>query len=445
MKDLQLKRFEANDFMGISSEDPIVIDFTSARKGQTVTKLTGNQGVGKTSTITALMYLMGAAFNVDTKNFKNLTDDTIDVKLEFEYEKEKYSVEATGTRLVLKKFFKEADKFISVNEPKTVLRKIFGNLGVSPMFLKEISGKKQIEWFKETFGTDEEATRKEKKIIEGIDTIFNQRRDVNRDIKNIKGWLTESKLYGNYEKNLERFKKPISAEKEKAAFDELADKNRKYEKSKETLKSLGEDLSDNEVEIGNLKAKLAAAEKERADIKLRIENGKKWVEENKSVPKEYAAANEAWINLSNTLAEQSQWKEVLKKKKELDDNESTSQQADATLDKLRMDLLKLTKSYLPDIDRLEIRVKTGLDDTEEGIYYKGKSLAMLSESELWALFLLIWAEKDVSFVFCENVNSLGSDAVAILNKLVKEGAQVFASQMERKQNHMEVSFSTKIE
>ena len=100
--------------------------------------------------------------------------------------KEKYSVEASGTRLVLKKFFKEADKFISINEPKTVLRKIFGNLGVSPLFLKTVAGKKQIEWFKETFGTDEEATRKEKKIIENIDLVFNQRRDVNRDIKNIK-------------------------------------------------------------------------------------------------------------------------------------------------------------------------------------------------------------------------------------------------------------------
>ena len=180
-------------------------------------------------------------------------------------------------------------------------------------------------------------------------------------------------------------------------------------------------------------------------MKTRIEKGKKWLDENKSVPNLYEAASEAWINLSKTLADQEKWKGVVKKKKELDDSETVSQQADATLDKLRVDLLKLTKSYLPEIPSLEIRVKTGLGDTEEGIYYQGKSLAMLSESELWALFLLIWEQKDVSFVFCENVNSLGSDAVAILNKLVKEGAQVFASEMLRKQNHMEVSFSTKID
>lgn len=445
MKDLHLKKFEAKDFMGISSEDPIVIDFTEARKGQGVTKLTGNQGVGKTSTLTALMFLMGAAFDIDTKNFKNITDDTIDVNLEFEYQKEQYQVTASGTRLILKKFMKEADRFINVGEPKTVLRAIFGNLGVSPMFLKGIAGKKQIEWFKETFGTDAEATRKEKKIVEGIETVFVQRRDVNRDIGSLKGALKLEPLYVNYEKSQEKFKKPISAEKEKAAFDELSKKNSQFEKSKQTLSDLKEEQIDNQHEIDQLREKLAAAEKESLAINDRIEKGEKWISDNKSIPKEFATANEAWLNLSKTLAEYEKWKGILKKEKEMHENEEVSKQADASLDKLRKDLLKLTKSYLPEIEGLEIKVKTGLDDTEEGIYYNDKSLAMLSESELWDLFLLIWADKGVQFVFCENVNALGSSAVATLNRLVKEGAQVFASEMLRKQNHMTITFSTKIE
>lgn len=445
MKDLHLKRFEANDFMGISAEDPIIIEFATARKGQGVTKLTGDQGVRKTSTLTAIMYLMGAAFDVDTKNFKNTTDETLDVKMEFDYEKEKYSVEASGNRLVLKKWFKEADKFVTVNEPKTVLRKIFGNLGISPMFLKSMEGKKQITWFKETFGTDEEATRKEKKIIESIDLVFNQRRDVNRDIKSIKGSLSLEPLFQNYEKSLEKFKKPVSAEKEKAAYDELTKKNIQFENAKRTLSSLKDDEIEIENKITDLREQLSKAEKQQLEIKDRIEKGEKWQTENKNIPKEYAAATEAWTNLSKTLAEQEKWKGILKKKKELDDNETASQEADGTLDKLRKDLLKLTKSYLPDIEGLEIRVKTGLDDSEEGIYYQCKTLAMLSESELWALFLQIWAEKDVQFVFCENVNSLGSDAIGILNGLVKSGAQVFASEVIRKQKHMEISFSTKVD
>jgi len=125
--------------------------------------------------------------------------------------------------------------------------------------------------------------------------------------------------------------------------------------------------------------------------------------------------------------------------------QSASTQADGAIDKLRLELLKITKTYLPDIEGLEIRLKTGLDEEDEGIFYQGKSFAQLSESELWDLFLVIWAAKDVQFIFCENVNALGSEAIKTLNRLVKEGAVVFASEMERSKKEMEISFSTKIE
>ena len=46
MKDLHLKKFEAKDFMGISAEDPVVIEFP--KNGKKVALLKGNQGVGKT-------------------------------------------------------------------------------------------------------------------------------------------------------------------------------------------------------------------------------------------------------------------------------------------------------------------------------------------------------------------------------------------------------------
>jgi hypothetical protein len=126
--------------------------------------------------------------------------------------------------------------------------------------------------------------------------------------------------------------------------------------------------------------------------------------------------------------------------------EQTSMEATGTLDKLRLDLLKITRTYLPGIEGLEMKLKMGLDDEEEGIYYNGKSLAQLSESELWDLFENIWAEKGVQFVFCENITSLGSEAVKTLNRLVKEKkAQVFATAMDRSKKDMEIIFSTKID
>ena len=43
------------------------------------------------------------------------------------------------------------------------------------------------------------------------------------------------------------------------------------------------------------------------------------------------------------------------------------------IDKLRTDLLKLTKTYLPDIPGLEVRVKVSLDDEDEGFLVLPKS------------------------------------------------------------------------
>lgn len=54
---IELVRFEAESFMGISQTDKVVIDFTSMRKNRFV-ELSGDQGQGKTSTLLGLMYAM---------------------------------------------------------------------------------------------------------------------------------------------------------------------------------------------------------------------------------------------------------------------------------------------------------------------------------------------------------------------------------------------------
>lgn len=442
-QDVHLKQLEAKSFMGIDSSSPIIIDFSKAKKNQNVVKLTGDQGTRKTSTITALMYLLGAAFNIDQKNFKNLNDDTIDLSLDFEHNGEKYKAEVKGTRFSLKSFVKE--KWIPESQPKELIRKMVGPLGVSPMFLKEMAGKKQIQWFKDMFGTDENSSKKEVKLVSDINELFENRREANRTIKNLRGSLTENPLYADYEGNMKKFKTTVSAEKEKAAYEAITKRNRDYEKGKELLVDLGEELSDTQIEIGRLKVQLQEAEKSEKDIQARLEKGRKYVDDNKDVPKEYKKAEQDWMNLSKTISDQNAWKDVVKKQKELDEFETASLLADGALDDLRKSLLALTKTYLPDIEGLEMKIRTGLDEEEEGLYYNGKTLAMLSESELWALFTQIWELKGVRFVFCENANSLGSDAIAILNKLAKEGALIIASEMVRKQDEIEFSIQTKID
>lgn len=159
------------------------------------------------------------------------------------------------------------------------------------------------------------------------------------------------------------------------------------------------------------------------------------------VKTEYQEAEAAYMDINRVLLEQQDWKRIKQLKIDMDQYETLVQDADAKKDKLKMDLMKVTKKYLPEIEGLEIKIATGMDDEEEGIYYNNKTMAQLSESELWSLFFQIWEQKQVRFVFIENVSSLGTDAVGVLNMLAENGVKIFASMMDRKKGSMKISFT----
>lgn len=445
MKDLQLQEFKVESFLRIDQSCPVVIDFAE-NKSKGVTLLKGDNKIGKTSTLTALMLMMGATFDIDAKNFTNLKDETTKVDLKFVYDGSNYHAILSGGRLTLKKQYKEANgKWMPEGSPKEMLRMIFGNLGVSPMFLKSMEGKKQIQWFKDTFGNDEEAGKKETKVISDLKKVTDERKDTNREIKALKGWLDLSELFTNYEKNAKRFEKPINADKEKKKFDELSDQKGKYDQYATTVAIRQGEVRDKERKVADLQKQLEVAIKERDEMKELLEKGEKWLEEKKPIVKEYDEANAAWLNLSKTLSEQNTWKEVLAKEKEYNEALQLNIDQNGSIDQLRKDLLKITKSYLPKIEGLEIRVKVALDDEDEGIYYNGLTLAQLSESEIWDLFIRIWEDYEVRFIFCENINGLGSDAIKTMNRLVKDKkAKILATEMERGKTEMTVSFESKI-
>jgi DNA repair exonuclease SbcCD ATPase subunit len=444
MIDLHLIEFEANSFAGIDKEQPVIIHF----KNKPVTLLRGDQGTNKSSTLNALMSVMGAVFNFETKNFVNKKDDTIDVKLKFNHKGTDYEVMQSGNRVTLKRFYKESNKWIAEGSPKETLREIFGNLGVSPIFLKDLPGKKQIEWFKETFGATEDVSKKEKKLQADLEKIFAQRRDLNRAIKETDGALKSNVLYKNYEKNQAKFAKHLSAEKEKEKLQTLQTKKEEFDKAKSVLDNLKEKRKGHTDRIAQLQKQIDEEVQSRSLVEKRIADGEVYIAASNGIEKEYSEANEAYLNISKTIAEQTQWKDVLKKEKDLDEMEQTVVLATDQIAQLRVAILELTSTYLPKIKGLEIRTKGFSIDTgdeDEGIFYQDKSLAQLSESELWDLFLLIWEKMEVYFVFCENISSLGSQAVQTLNRLAKEKkAQIFASEVDRKKDTMEISFETKI-
>lgn len=443
---LELEKFEANSFAGISSTSPVIIDFTAKRKNQNVIEFLGDQGTGKSSTLMGILYAMGATFNIDKKKLLNSIDSAIDETLSFKYEGESYQVIAKTARIELKKL-NENGKWSAVDSPVAMLRKMFGPVGLSPFSVKEMKGKDQIKYFQDMFGSGEDASKKMKKLEDDIEVLFSQRRDVNRDVKALSSALELEPLFQNYEKSQERFKKPVSADKEKKAFEDISKKNADYEKNKTALSNLTEEWGEKTEEIVELRQKLDKAIKEEAALKERVENGKKWEKDNAGIPKEFEVAQKEWLNLAQVLSDYDKWKQILAKEKTLVETQELAVNATAQLDDLREKLLKLTKSCLPKVEGLEIKVAAGLDKTDkpEGVFFNDQAIHEMSESEFVDMWCQIWDAAGVNFIFIENTTSMGSGAVATMNRIAKNGGIIFGTHMERSTKDMSVVFKSKLD
>jgi DNA repair exonuclease SbcCD ATPase subunit len=296
------------------------------------------------------------------------------------------------------------------------------------------------------FGSGEDASKKMKKLEADIENVFQARRDVNREIKALKGTLEMDVLYQNYEKSQNRFKAAPNPKKEKERMDAISEKKAAFDKAKTTLSSLEAQLESSDESIKELEERLDAERKNNAALRQRVDTGKKYIKENSGVEKEYEVANDSWLNISKEMAEYEKWKSVIAKEKELFEREDAAQGATGQLDSLRDQLLKLTKQCLPKVDGLTIKVAAGLDKEgqQEGIFYTEQPIHELSESEYTAMWCRIWDAAGVSHVFIENISSLGTDAVNVLNTIAKNGGMVFATKMDRKTDDISIAFMSEI-
>lgn len=449
---LELEEFTANSFAGINRSNPIVIDFTKRRKNQNIIEFTGDQGAGKSSTLMGILYAMGATFDIDKKKLLNREDGAIDVNLKFTYDGEQYQVVVSDKRTELKKMA-ENGKWKTEDSPVAMLRKIFGPVGLSPFSLKSMKGKDQIKFFQTMFGSGEDASRKMQAVEREIEEKFALRRDANRDVKALSSALEIEPLFQKYEASQEKFKTVINAEKEKKKFDELAKKKADYDRYKSNLGLLKAGLTDTQSKIERLKAELAAAEAEEIEVKERIEKGDKWMEDNENILSDYEIANKEWLNLSQKLADQEKWKDILRREKQLNEKSELAVTYDGELVELREKLLKLTKSCLPKVEGLTVKVAAGLDKTDqpEGVFYTvpGKDeeqpIHELSQSEFEAMWAKILVAADINFLFFENLSDFGSMTLGLFNELSKEGIIIFGTRTNPSVKEMGIAFRAKIE
>ena len=449
MSDINLEQFKANSFMGIDKSKPVVIDFTKRKKNQHIVEIVGDEAMCKTSTICGILYAMGGTFDINKKQLFNTTDGALDVNLQFTYEGEKYEVIVSGERLTLKKYNEESDKWKNQDEPVATLRKIFGPVGLSPFALRTMKGKDQIEYIQDLFGSGEDTKKKHRALEKAYDDLFDKRREVNREIKNLKGALETEPLMVNREESEARFKTKITADKERKAFEEISNKNREYVNYKNNTQPHNETLlTQKQKEIADLKKKLAEAEKQEAALQETVNKGKKFIDDNKNIPIEFEKAEKEWMNLSKKLVDQTKWAELLEKEKSLHEFEKASEKATSQLADLDADIMKLTSSYLPKIPGLKLKFKPSIDkDKEEvGLFFNDFTMAQLNESEFAKLWAQIYIEKDMNFLFFENLSSFGSGAVAVINELAKQdGVIVFGTRMDRKKKTREIVFNSRIE
>ncbi len=163
--------YSAESFMGIDKSSPVFIDFTGMKKNGFV-EMAGDQGRGKTSRLTGIAYAMGAALNIDKKKLMNRIDKAIDEEIVVEKGDATYKVVVTDSRVTVKRQVGEGWKNVTENTPTELVKDIFGPVGMSPLNVKEMDGKKQIEFFQKMFGSGEDASKKIKKLEDDIDTVL---------------------------------------------------------------------------------------------------------------------------------------------------------------------------------------------------------------------------------------------------------------------------------
>jgi hypothetical protein len=437
-----LKQFTAHSFMGIHKEHPIVLDFTQTQDN--ITLIEGDQGLGKTSTLTALLYAVGAETGVELKHLVNQADGTIKLEHEFETADGKlYRVNATKSKFLLERYVKSEDVWIPESEPKTKIKDLIRAIS-SPMFLKTKKGRDQIKWFRENLAVDPTLEAEEEKLSHLLQEASAARTNANREYERIKSALSTEPLYIDREQNLKRFAEKVTIDDVKAKFDEVTRRKYQYDSGHHKVNNLKNIAQRTSEHIEQLRQQLAQAETELEKTNQDIATGEKWLQDHQGVVDEFNGVQETFTQINTTLLEQQRWEHIQQQEADMLAFETAVQELDARKDDLRTELKKLTEKYLPPIEGLEVRI-ADLDSKDEGVYYNGKALAQISESELWGLFLKICAHSGINFVVVDNVTSLGSDAIDTLNMLAQQGVKVFATAMNRKRQDLKISFTGKLD
>lgn len=451
MGSTNFKKLTIESFGGIDPDSPITIVFNENFKGATV--LSGDQGTNKSSTLLAIEGLLGGVFSDYYINKKSKS-----VKGVFEFEKEgiRYRTVLTKSMFKFEQYVNIGgkDQWISTKEDKTMIRK-FLPYATDPDVLTHTEGTEQLEWIKKVAGSsvdDSDLAAQYKKV-------YSERTLINRDRDNLKKALIDSGSFIVEAKDLlptpqfvetkakiEGIDLDKIIEIQQKEVDDLEKEDKKVTIARSAIEGFDEQIKSKRERIDEVRAeiemRIKQIEKEETDIVVledRKVKGKKFIDAAKDLSGKIAEAKK---ELEGTKGTKSQKERIISVNKQYEEYKVAFDKANKLtneIDEISNKRLAMAKSFTPEIEGFEVRL--GNIDEEKGLYLNGVNIASLSESERYGLCIQIWEFYKVQVVFIENLSSLGSSAIEIIQMFINNGGTVFATNMRRGQEKISITFS----
>jgi hypothetical protein len=446
---LKILRLSVDSFGKIDRSQPVMIVFPD---GVRHVQLEGDQAVGKTSVLSALK----AACGYDLpENAVNKTDNDRRAEFEFEKNDRRYKVKITKTRFEVELLVD--NNWTKLSSPKGVLADILGPVGASPMFLKDLDGKKQVEWLRSFYRLSEDEKAMETRINNDYSEAYKSRTQVKKDHARLEQELKSNSYYLNRESWQTKIDQMGTDNQAKDLITDVQARFTEYTKAKSGVDALKANMNaahqavtDADAEIEELQRKLAAAQQKKEEklsavqvLQSRIAQGEKWIEENKAIEEEHANITSIVQQQTENERHKIEFTNMVEKEKQERHLYDEYLRLEGKIDELKNAKKKFIQAITPDLPDLEVCVPDD-DEKREGIFYQGKTMAELSESELWSLYAQLLEKLNLKIIIIENIGSLGSGAVEIINQYIAAGGYVFASQMIRVEKNLKVQVLDKV-
>lgn len=447
MGSLTFIRAAVGPFQGINVDQPIIIEFPRTRgKKRPMGKITGDSKQGKSSFIHFLLHATGQQLGFKQANLINTDHGEMKGEHEFEAQGNKWRVRFSRTKFELHKLFKSGkdEAWIPQSDPATMVKKLIGTVAVSPMKLRTDDGEKQVTWLFQLLNVPQKVLDEDKRIRDQIKVVTQAHSKANKTYTFLKTELNENPMYLNYEASALKYAEDKTVELLQKKMEDATKKKAQLDGANEKITTITRNISTKETEIKDLEGKLEQARGELKKLKETKKAGEDFVRTVKNASVEYDNVHKEFITISTYLAEQGQWKEVKRKKAEMDEFEDYLVEAAGSKDRLNAKKRANLANILPDIPGLEVITEDEIDGKKMGVYSYGLNPIQMSESELFDLYFKICEFLGVQMIVIENITSFGSDVIRTLNELANAGVYIWYTQMARGQQELKIEFVDKL-